>query len=460
MARSSVPPRAPGGGWLIFEKSYQDIAFFTSFRCTGTCKPDVLFRAEKTTSGMKGVYVSLAQGDLASYRVTLDAQGVELSRERLLPPGGYGHGRFAVRPHYATDGPPVPVQKPPQAGAGAGGGGRAGQGGRPAPVLEPEQWHTLQVILDADMLRPALSLASGTAGEGRRAVSIPGGGTDDDMAGFGPIALYVGGSGEVRFKDVSYKDLVPLSEPKEMLSSRFRMQRISDFYYAWAADVADINRDGVLDIVAPPFYYLGPDFTERREFLPAHTFDVSWQFTDHMIAFARDFTGDGWVDIVTTYTNGTPLYLYVNPKGESRRWSKYEVVASFGGEIGVMYDVDADGMPDAVYADRQRGIVFASPDRANPTGPWKITNVSGSRSSFSGHGIGVADINGDGRLDLLAPSGWWEQPPQGQPADAVDLPCGKLWQGCRRVVCLRHQRRWPERCGDPCLRPRVGDFMV
>jgi hypothetical protein len=34
-------PKSAGGGWLIFEKSYQDIAFFTSFRCTGTCKTGV-----------------------------------------------------------------------------------------------------------------------------------------------------------------------------------------------------------------------------------------------------------------------------------------------------------------------------------------------------------------------------------------------------------------------------------
>ena len=34
---------------------------------------------------MKGIYVSLTKGDLASYRVTLDAQGQELSREKLRP---------------------------------------------------------------------------------------------------------------------------------------------------------------------------------------------------------------------------------------------------------------------------------------------------------------------------------------------------------------------------------------
>ena len=47
------------------------------------------------------------------------------------------------------------------------------------------------------------------------------------MMGFGPIALYAGGSGEVRFKDVSYKDLNSKTEPKETVSRNFEMQRLS-----------------------------------------------------------------------------------------------------------------------------------------------------------------------------------------------------------------------------------------
>ena len=59
----------------MLDSSYQDIGFFASFRCAGNCRTGVLLRAQKTETGMKGIYVSLTQGDLASYRVTLDAQG-------------------------------------------------------------------------------------------------------------------------------------------------------------------------------------------------------------------------------------------------------------------------------------------------------------------------------------------------------------------------------------------------
>lgn len=45
-------------------------------------------RAEKTPQGMKGIFASLNSEEVALYRITLDAQGKELSRERLPYAGG------------------------------------------------------------------------------------------------------------------------------------------------------------------------------------------------------------------------------------------------------------------------------------------------------------------------------------------------------------------------------------
>src|SRR4051812_38187670 len=48
------------GGWLVLDKSYQDVQFYTEFRCAARCDAGVLLRAERTTDGgLKGVYVSL-----------------------------------------------------------------------------------------------------------------------------------------------------------------------------------------------------------------------------------------------------------------------------------------------------------------------------------------------------------------------------------------------------------------
>src|SRR5687767_6863836 len=91
-------PKQPGGGWLVLDKSYQDVGFFTTFKCATGCKAGVLLRAEKTATGMKGVFMSLTEGDAQNERlfgVTLDAQGKELTRTPLRAPGG---GQIRIAP--------------------------------------------------------------------------------------------------------------------------------------------------------------------------------------------------------------------------------------------------------------------------------------------------------------------------------------------------------------------------
>ena len=88
---------------------------------------------------------------------------------------------------------------------------------------------------------------------------------DEEIGKFGPVALHVGGTGEVRFKDVAVKDLGRRVKPPESLSQRFRVQRIEDFYTGWSAAAGDFNHDGVLDVTAGNRIYLGPNFKESRE---------------------------------------------------------------------------------------------------------------------------------------------------------------------------------------------------
>jgi 3-keto-disaccharide hydrolase len=81
------------GGWLVMDKSFQDVQLYANYRCTGQCTSGILLRAQKTADGgMNGVYVSLTDGDTASYFVTIDAQGKEVARERLAAPAGRGGG--------------------------------------------------------------------------------------------------------------------------------------------------------------------------------------------------------------------------------------------------------------------------------------------------------------------------------------------------------------------------------
>lgn len=398
-------PTSAAGGWLVLDKAYQDVGFFASFRCDEGCKTGVVFRLEKASDGMHGVLLSLGQGDLATYNVQLDGQGVETGREKLGPFSG-----GVIR--YSALAPPRTAGR-----GGAGAGGRAGRGAPPAgsgyggpaglPIgLREGEWNSIQVIMDADIIRPSLNQA-GTSGGGRGGIAP--GVTGDAGKGYGPVALYVGGTGAVRFKDVSFKDLYFKSEPKEQSSKNFQVQKISDYFYSRGATAGDFNHDGIMDIASGPLYYLGPDFTERREIELATAFDPSTQYPNLNANFAYDFTGDGWDDIVAhAQNNGRGVYLYVNPKGENRRWERYTIIPTTSTEDIYFKDIDGDGKPEIIYGGA--GVMaYAKPDPADPTKPWIIHKVS-EKITVDVHGAGVGDINGDGRADLLAPSGWWEHP--------------------------------------------------
>ena len=354
-------PEQESGGWLVLDRGYQDVQVSASFQCSGAARSGILLRAEKTADGMKGVYLSLVQGDVSAYNVVLDAQGKEISRGRLGPYPGNMIRMAAARlrgpwdrvPGFSKLGPLPP--EAPQAVPPPWPGG---------PKLSANDWNTVEITLDADILAANVNkwwhAAAGT--------------TADDMMGFGPLALYVGGKGEVRFKEVSYKDLNPKFEPAEKVSPHFRMQRISDFFYGWCAAAADINRDGVLDVISGPFYYLGPTYTERREFTAARTYNPSNQLPQAAINFAYDFTGDGWPDILMADVR--PIFLYVNPRGESRRWDRYEVVSQSTMEIFLLKDIDGDGKPEVIFGG-DGAMQYAKPDPANPTAPWIAHRISG-----------------------------------------------------------------------------------
>jgi hypothetical protein len=380
-------PKQAGGGWLMLDHSYQDVGLYAEFKCTGGCETGVLFRAEKTPDGMKGIYVALSDPDLPTYGVAIDAQGKIVERTQLRHGGGLE--RIAPPPNpNAPSGfrPPVSTVKLPFT--------------PPDSKLRPDDWNQVEILFDANIVRTFLN-------DGREHGAV-----GDE--GYGPIALYVGGSGEVRFKNLGYKDLGVKTHVAEQTSPNFRKQQLSDFYYSHSSAAADFNHDGVLDIVSGPYIYYGPDYTKTREIYLAETVNPSTKFAnDAWMQFAADFTGDGWPDVITVSygaQNGG-VFLYVNPKGEERRWEKFKVVSNVQSEIAVLRDVDGDGKPEVVYMG-DGYVRYAKPDPANPTGQWVVHNVS-EKGYGTAHGIGVGDINGDGRMDIVNAFGWWEQPPAG-----------------------------------------------
>jgi hypothetical protein len=381
------------GGWLIFNHSYQDLDLYTEFACEKTCDAGILIRAERQKDGsLAGSYISLSESKPTAFRVVTDTTGKITDRTALADGGGLY--RVAPEPtlHSNTPRPPMRMTRPAN-----------------LPLLPPDSerrtgdWNELEVFVDANTARSFLN-------NGREYGSMV-------QEGYGPIALYVGPGTTVRFRHSGIKDASLKTREVEKVSPRFRKQQLSDFYYSWGAAAADFNHDGAMDVVAGPYIYYGPSYLTSREIYLAQASNPTTEFaTEGTMQYAADFTGDGLPDVITVMFGGGPgVHLYVNPGNENRRWDKYTVVDHVQSEIAVLRDVDGDGKPELVYAGEGR-VRYAKPDPRNPTGKWIIHTVS-EEGYGTAHGIGVGDIDGDGKLDIVNAYGWWQQP-----ANAADKP--------------------------------------
>ncbi len=377
-------PTKPSGGWLVLDKSYQDVGVYLEYRCTGDCQTGILFRGMKSNSGMKGTFVDLSDSEIPAYSVTLNADGAIESREKARRGGGLV--RFTPPPDPNK---PQPTFRPPPLNT-------ALPFKQPDTSLKSGDWNTAEMFMDANVVRTFLN-------DGREHGAV-------SEETYGPFALYVGGTGEVRFRKLKYKDLAVKLRQPDTASPNFRAQTLTQFFYSFSVAAADFNRDGTLDIVSGPFIYYGPDYTRSEEIYPAEAFNETSGFpSDAWIQSAADFTGDGWPDIISTNYGNLGVTLYVNPGAENnRRWEKFQVVKEVQSEVATLGDVDGDGKQEIVYMGGGQ-VRYAKPDPSNPTGPWIIKEVS-EKGFGTAHGIGVGDINGDGRIDIVNAYGWWEGP--------------------------------------------------
>ena len=186
---------------------------------------------------------------------------------------------------------------------------------------------------------------------------------------------------------------------------------LTDVYYSEGAHAGDIDGDGVADVVHGPYWFKGPDFQVKQEIYPAKA-QPRQAYADNFFSWVHDFNNDGHNDVLAVGFPGTPAYVYENPRrgGLDRHWTKHQVFDWVSNESPQFVDLVEDETPELICT-RDGFFGYAVIDQAKPFEAWQFHKISQQTAPKRfGHGLGVGDVDGDDRLDVLTKDGWFQQP--------------------------------------------------
>jgi hypothetical protein len=197
--------------------------------------------------------------------------------------------------------------------------------------------------------------------------------------------------------------------PSETGDVTFRKHRLS-LDSNEGCTVADVDRDGQLDVIAGPAWYKGPNFDAR----PLRTLPTTSEFTSNNGDHALDVNQDEWIDVISGDWGAKEVHWYENPGAEGLEnktlWKKHLLVDGRGqNEAYFLVDLDGDAVPE---------ILVNCWEEKAPVVAWKLHRDGGKVTTTRhiigengcGHGMVIGDINADGRDDIVVGKGWYEAP--------------------------------------------------
>lgn len=219
---------------------------------------------------------------------------------------------------------------------------------------------------------------------------------------------------------------------------RFEKHILTNEFISEGVAIADVNRDGKPDILAGAYWFEAPGWASHAIFEGKH-YDPQTQFSNSFLDFSFDINQDGWTDLLRISLPGEEAAWYENPGNKPGYWPMHPLLKNCGNESPALVDVDRDGRPDLLCNDPvAKEMIWLKPPSQKGDTTW--TRYVIAKGDIPGvnrysHGLGLIDMNRDGRPDVVITKGWWECPPNPATPNWTFHPAD-LGEDCSQIYAL------------------------
>jgi len=219
---------------------------------------------------------------------------------------------------------------------------------------------------------------------------------------------------------------------------RFEKHILTNDFISEGVAIGDVNKDGKPDILAGACWFEAPGW-KKHSIAEGKHYSPSTEFSNSFLDFAMDVNLDGWIDLIRISLPGEEAVWYENPKNKPGYWTMHPMLKNCGNESPALVDVDRDGRPDLLCNDPvAKEIIWLKAPVTKGDTAWKRYVIA--KGDIPGvnrysHGLGLIDMNGDGRRDVVITKGWWECPRDPRTTGWTFHPAD-LGEDCSQIYAL------------------------